>query len=122
VPGDSITGWITRGRGVTVHRRECPKAMELDPDRRIDVSWSTSSKADRPVTLRVVTADRPGILSKLSQELTEKGINISEANCRTSADGRAVNLFTFPISDVSRLKTLMRGLQRIDGVYEVERV
>jgi GTP pyrophosphokinase len=122
VPGDAITGWITRGRGVTVHRRECRKAMELDPERRIEVSWASGKKADRPVQLRIVTADKPGILAKLSSELSSGGVNIQEANCRTNADGRAVNLFTFTISDAARLKSLMRNLQKLEGVYEVERV
>jgi GTP pyrophosphokinase len=122
VPGDAVTGWITRGRGVTVHRRECRKAMELDPERRIEVSWSSGKKADRPVQLRIVTADKPGILAKLSSELTTGGVNIQEANCRTHTDGRAVNLFTFTVSDAGRLKSLMRNLQKLDGVYEVERV
>ncbi|MBK8171337.1 MAG: bifunctional (p)ppGpp synthetase/guanosine-3',5'-bis(diphosphate) 3'-pyrophosphohydrolase [Sandaracinaceae bacterium] len=122
VPGDAITGWITRGRGVTIHRRECRKAMELDPERRIAVSWSTGSKVDRPVSLRVVTANRPGILARVSAEFTERGVNISEANCRTGDDGRAVNLFQFAVSDVARLRLLMRSLQKIDGVYEVVRV
>ena len=61
LPGDAITGWITRGRGVTVHRRGCEKAMELDPERRIEVSWTDNVKVARPVAIRVSTADRPGI-------------------------------------------------------------
>ena len=122
VPGDPVTGWITRGRGVTVHRRECRKAMELDPERRIEVSWTGGSKIDRPVQLRVVTADKPGVLARLSTELGTAGVNIKEANCRVGVDGRAINLFTFTVSDLSRLKALMRGLQKLDGVYEVERV
>ena len=122
VPGDAVTGWITRGRGVTVHRRECRKAMELDPERRIEVSWTGGTKVDRPVQLRVVTADKPGVLARLSTELGTAGVNIKEANCRVGVDGRAVNLFTFTVSDLSRLKALMRGLQKLDGVYEVERV
>jgi len=122
VPGDAVTGWITRGRGVTVHRRECRKAMELDPERRIDVSWSTGSKVDRPVQLRVVTADKPGVLARLSTELSATGVNLKEANCRAGEDGRAINLFTFTVTDLSRLKAVMRGLQKLEGVYEVERI
>ncbi len=122
LPGDAVTGWITRGRGVTVHRRECRKAMELDPERRIEVSWSTGSKVDRPVQLRVITADKPGVLARLSTELSATGVNLKEANCRVGDDGRAVNLFTFTVTDLSRLKAVMRGLQKLEGVYEVERV
>jgi GTP pyrophosphokinase len=122
LPGDAVTGWITRGRGVTVHRHGCTKAMELDPERRVDVGWGGSANVQLPVAMRVVTADRPGMLANVSSAFTESGVNITEANCRTSADGRAVNVFQFTVSDVSKLKNPMRSIQRIDGVYDVERV
>lgn len=121
LPGDAITGWITRGRGVTVHRRGCPKAMELDPERRIAVNWSDSAKVDRSVSLRVATADRPGILANVSAAFTESGVNIKEANCRVGDDGGAVNLFQFTVTDVAKLRILMRRISQIDGVYDVQR-
>ena len=121
LPGDAITGWITRGRGVTVHRRGCLKAMELDPERRIDVSWSEAVKIARPVALRVTTADRPGILANVSAAFTESGLNIQEANCRVGADGQGVNLFQFLVDDAARLQVLMRKIQGLEGVYTVER-
>ena len=121
LPGDPITGWITRGRGVTVHRRGCSKAMELDPERRIDVAWSESIKITRPVALRVTTADRPGILSNVSAAFTEAGVNIQEANCRVGPDGHGVNLFHFQVDDAGRLQHLMRRIQGVEGVYSVER-
>jgi GTP pyrophosphokinase len=122
VAGDPVTGWITRGRGVTVHRRGCPRSLELDPQRRVEVSWARDSHVDLPVQLRVVTADRPGILAKVSSVFTENSVNISEANCRTSADGKAVNVFHFTVGDVHRLRTIMRSLGKLDGVENVERV
>ncbi|MGE0784689.1 MAG: bifunctional (p)ppGpp synthetase/guanosine-3',5'-bis(diphosphate) 3'-pyrophosphohydrolase [Sandaracinaceae bacterium] len=121
LPGDPITGWITHGRGVSVHRRGCEKAMELDPERRIDVSWSDSLKVDRPVALRIATADRPGILANVSAAFTESGVNIQEANCRVGDDGSAVNVFSFTVSDVAKLRLLMRRISQIDGVYDVQR-
>ncbi|MGF1469252.1 MAG: RelA/SpoT family protein [Sandaracinaceae bacterium] len=121
LPGDPITGWITRGRGVTVHRHGCPRAMELDPDRRIDVSWSDNVHVERPVELRVTTADRPGILSNLSAVFSDSGVNIREANCRVNGDGKALNLFHFTVSDVAKLKALMRRLGQLEGVFDVQR-
>ncbi|AKF10598.1 RelA/SpoT family protein [Sandaracinus amylolyticus] len=121
LPGDPITGWITRGRGVTVHRRGCPKAMELDPERRIDVAWSEAIKIARPVALRIITSDRPGILANVSAAFTEAGVNIQEANCRVGPDGQAVNLFQFLVDDAGRLQNLMRRIQGVEGVYSVER-
>jgi GTP diphosphokinase / guanosine-3',5'-bis(diphosphate) 3'-diphosphatase len=122
VPGDPITGFITRGRGVTVHRRACREAMELDPDRRIDVSWASDTKVERPVQVRVVAADRPGILSTVTGAFVDSGLNISEATCRSLMDGRSVNTFQFTVKDAGTLRTLMRNIAKINGVYDVERV
>jgi GTP pyrophosphokinase len=74
-----------------------------------------------PVTIRIVTADRPGILASLSRQFNESGVNISEATCRASVEGRALNTFQFQVDDVSKLRALMRKLSKVDGVYEVER-
>jgi GTP diphosphokinase / guanosine-3',5'-bis(diphosphate) 3'-diphosphatase len=121
LPGDPVTGWITRGRGVTVHRRGCERALELEPERRIECKWAKSSKVDLPVMLRIVTADRPGILASLSRQFNEDGVNITEATCRASVNGRALNTFQFNIDDVQKLRALIRHLLKVDGVYEVER-
>ena len=121
LPGDAVTGWITRGRGITVHRRGCSKAMELDPERRIDVAWSDRVKVARPVVLRVITTDKPGILTNVSAAFTESGVNIQEANCRVGQDGTAVNLFHFQVDEAGKLQNLMRKIQGVDGVYSVER-
>jgi guanosine-3',5'-bis(diphosphate) 3'-pyrophosphohydrolase len=82
LPGDEIVGFITRGRGVTVHRRNCPKAFDTDPDRRVEISWDARAKINRPVQVKVTTANRPGILATVGQTFHEQGINISEATCR----------------------------------------
>ncbi len=121
VHGDSITGWLTRGRGVTVHRHGCERALELSPERRVNVSWSGSAKDPHRVSLRVISADRPGILAHISSEFTDSGINISEAVCRSLRDGRALNTFRFAVNDVAALNSLMRAIAKIDGVFDVER-
>jgi GTP diphosphokinase / guanosine-3',5'-bis(diphosphate) 3'-diphosphatase len=122
VTGDAIIGFITRGRGVTVHRRECAKAFDTDPERRVEVSWSSHSKITRPVSLRVRTSNEPGILANVTQTFSAQHINISEANCRASKDGLACNVFTFMADDVTQLKALMRELDKVRGVVQVERV
>lgn len=121
VAGDAVVGWITRGRGVTVHRRGCPRAMELDPARRVDVTWSSGSHVDLPVALRVVTSNKPGILTQVSAVFTDNGVNITEATCRSS-DGHAVNTFNFSVGDLGHLRSLMRGISKVDGVSDVERM
>ena len=121
VPGDPVTGWITRGRGVSVHRRGCPRVLELDPERRVQVSWADDVDVDLPVSLRVMTDDRAGILASVSSVFSSNGISISEASC-LSKDGRAENMFHFRIGDIDRLREVMRGVAKLKGVIDVERV
>jgi GTP pyrophosphokinase len=122
LPGDPVSGWITRGRGVTVHRRGCKRALELEPERRVECDWAREAKMMLPVTIRIVTADRPGILASLSRQFNESGVNINEATVRASVEGRAVNTFQFQIADVGKLRALIRKLAKVDGVHDVERV
>jgi GTP pyrophosphokinase len=121
LPGDEIVGFITRGRGITVHRRSCAKAFDTDPERRVEISWDARAKINRPVSIRVTTQNRPGILATIGHTFHEQGINISEATCRASDDGRAMNTFTFLCSDLAQLKNVIRHLQKIPGVAAVER-
>lgn len=121
LPGDEIVGFITRGRGVTVHRRGCEKGLDLDPERRIEVQWEAGAKVPRPVCLRVITANRPGILAEVGTTFSKNTINIEEANCRAGED-RAVNLFSFSVTDLGSLKNVIRALQKVKGVLSVERV
>lgn len=122
VPGDPIAGFITRGRGVTVHTVGCERALATDPERRVDVNWDVRGDYKRPVTLRVLTQDRPGLLADISNTFSKKGVNISQANCRSTGDDRAVNTFEVVISDLKQLNELMRTIERLRGVYSVERI
>ncbi|HYH96998.1 bifunctional (p)ppGpp synthetase/guanosine-3',5'-bis(diphosphate) 3'-pyrophosphohydrolase [Hyalangium sp.] len=122
VPGDPIVGFITRGRGVTVHTDGCEKSLATDPERRVDVSWDVRGDFKRPVTLRVLTADRPGLLADISNTFSKKGVNISQANCRATGDDRAVNTFEVTISDLKQLTDLIRTIERLNGVHSVERI
>jgi len=77
---------------------------------------------DLPVTNRVVTADRPGILANLTRQFNDNSVNISEATCRASVEGRSLNTFQFQVDDVGKLRNLMRKISKVEGVFEVERV
>ena len=106
LPGDPIVGFITRGRGVTVHRRDCDKGLDLDPERRIDVEWDGNGKAQHEVAIQVLCADKPGLLAHISQSFTDQGVNISQAHCRATEDGRAVNTFH---ASVTRSRSAQAG-------------
>ncbi len=122
LPGDPIVGFITRGRGVTVHRRDCDKGLDLDPDRRIDVEWDGNGKTQHEVAIQVMCSDKPGLLAHISQSFTDQGVNISQAHCRATDDGRAVNTFHASVRDLDQLKSVIRSLSRIKGVFSVDRV
>jgi GTP pyrophosphokinase len=122
LPGDPIVGFITRGRGVTVHRRDCDKGLDLDPERRIEVEWDGNGKAQHEVAIQILCADKPGILAHISQSFTDQGVNIVQAHCRSTEDGRAVNTFHGQVRDLDQLKSVIRSLSRIKGVYSVDRV
>ena len=121
VPGDPIIGFISRGHGVVIHAPDCERAMALDPARRLEVSWDTESKTSRPVTVEVQAEDRPGLLASISRAFTEGGVNISQAKCRTSEDGKAVNTFQVAVTHVDQLKTVIRTIQSIEGVVSAAR-
>lgn len=121
VKGDPIIGFVTRGRGVTIHRRNCPKIMELDADRRINVTWVSDAFMVRPISITVITDDREGMLTDLSSVFARMNINISEAKCRGLGDGQAINTFKCVVVDLEQLKTVMRKLGSLKGVHRVER-
>ncbi len=120
VKGDPIIGFVSRGRGLIVHRRDCSKVLELDPERRINVSWDASSTYSRTIHLRVLTDDREGMLADLSGVFSKNNINISEANCKVQ-DGQAVNTFKCGISDIDQLRRVVKALEGVKGVHAVER-
>lgn len=122
LPGDPIIGFISRGRGVTVHRRDCDKGLDLDPERRIEVEWDGHGNTQHEVAIQVLCADKPGLLAHISQSFTDQGVNISQAHCRATDDGRAVNTFHALVRDLDQLKQVIRSLSRIKGVYSVDRV
>jgi guanosine-3',5'-bis(diphosphate) 3'-pyrophosphohydrolase len=122
VPGDSIVGFVSRGHGVVIHTRECEKALDLDPIRRVDVAWDDETRTLRPVAVQVTCEDRPGLLASISRTFTENGVNISQAKCRTTEDGRGVNTFQVTVGHLEQLKTVLRSLLGIEGVVSATRL
>lgn len=121
VPGDPIVGFITRGRGITVHTASCDKVLATDPNRRIEVTWDVKPDFTRPVTLRIMTTDRAGMIADISTAFSQKGVSIVQANCRVTTDDRAVNTFEVKISNLKQLDELKSAIERIPGVIEVMR-
>ena len=95
--------------------------MELDSERRVNVYWDDSKTMIRPIVIRVVTDDREGMLADLSMAFSKMNINISEANCRTSGDGLAINSFKCGITGLDQLQRVVKTLEAVKGVHSVER-
>lgn len=122
VPGDDIVGFVTRGRGLSVHGRDCDKIAHMEKERMIPVRWAGGDTEQRhAVNLRVYSSDRPGMLANISQSFSDSGVNISQAHCLTTDDQRAVNTFEVLVKDVDQLTQAMRRIEKIKGVYRVER-
>lgn len=124
LPGDSIIGFITRGRGVTVHTATCTKALDNDSDRRVDVQWNVANKGNikRHVKIRVLCVDEPGLLALMSQTISTNGINISSAHIRTTKDKKAIAVFDVEVGDLSQLQKVTSALEAKKGVIAVQRV
>ncbi len=122
VPGDPISGFVTRGRGITVHAINCTKTLTLDPERKVEVNWDTKNNVPRSVQLRVITDDKPGILATMSQAFSGAGVNILNANCRARKDSRAVNMFLVSVKDTQQLRAVMKTIENLSGVHSVERI
>ena len=124
LPGDSIIGFITRGRGVTIHTATCTKAMDNDQERRVDVQWNLHDKESirRHVKIRVLSLDEPGLLAVMSQTISACGVNIASANIRTTKDKKAIAIFDVEVGDISQLQKVTSALEGKKGVITVQRV
>jgi GTP pyrophosphokinase len=121
IPGERIVGFVTRGRGITVHTATCEYVQVMDQERLVEVDWDAGSETQREVTIKVTSADHPGLLTRMSQVFASMGLNIRQAIVRTSEE-RAENVFKVEIKNISQLKTVIRALQRVEGVIKVERI
>ncbi len=122
VKGDRICGFVSRNRGIVIHRRDCPRVLDYDPAREVDVQWDGQNDDARPVELCIYSADLPGLLANVSQTFHNAGVNISAVNCRTSDDNTAVNNFTVLVRDTTQLAKVVQSIEALDGVKSVERV
>ncbi len=122
LPGEPVTGFITRGRGLTVHAIDCGQVLASDPDRRIDVEWDMQRKTTRPVKIQVVCSDQKGMLVGISGAITNADANIVSANVSSSGDRKGVNLFEVDVRNLEHLNEVIREVKKVKGVKKVERM
>lgn len=122
LPGDAISGYITRGRGVTVHTADCPNILSSEPQRLIPVSWNLKEKAVHAVRVRVVCNDKKGLLADISSALASSEVNIIRADVTTTEDKRAICNFELEVNDLKHLQNAFRALTKLKNVLKVERL
>ena len=124
VPGDKVVGFITRGRGISIHTMDCPNVadMTVDKERMVEVTWGEFKPGAHAVKIAVLTQDKPGILASVSSSISAAEANISHAEVSTGADKQASLNFTIEISDVEHLNRIIKSIASVDGVMDVRRV
>ncbi len=121
LPGEQIAGFITRGRGVSVHRADCPSLLSSGFERRIEVDWDRDAEEVHPVGLAVICANVKGMLAAISGTLSNHDINILQANVRTRVDNRAECKFVVEVRDTDHLLGAMAAVRKIKNVIDVQR-
>ena len=123
VPGEKIIGYITRGRGVSVHSQSCPNVKNLlyDPGRQIDVTWAGEKKASYAIELEVVTEDRPGLLADVTQAIAGEGSNIRRIEARAEDLREAFVTVSLETSDLKQLEKIVSRIRAVNGVRDVVR-
>lgn len=122
VPGDLIMGFITTGRGISIHKADCHNLRNTDPQRRIEVSWSGKAKGVHRSQIRVVTQNRKGMLAAISMAISKEDANILELNARITPNNLATNNIVVEVENIQHLRSLLHNLKQIDGVLDARRM
>jgi GTP pyrophosphokinase len=124
VPGDRIMGYITRGRGLTIHAVGCPNldALDYDRDRLVDVEWDFTTPSTHPVKVSVVAVDKPGVLANVSSSISGAEANITRAEIATSENRKAILDFVVEVQDTAHLERVLKAIERVEGVITARRV
>ena len=121
VPGDSITGYITQGYGVTVHRTSCVNALKMNPERQIDVEWNKDISEAYPVKIIVRSNDRIGLLADIAASISKHASNIVSAKTETLENGVVETFFTIYVNDIDHLNTLLSEIKKVKLVHDASR-
>ncbi|MEJ2656069.1 MAG: bifunctional (p)ppGpp synthetase/guanosine-3',5'-bis(diphosphate) 3'-pyrophosphohydrolase [Desulfobacterales bacterium] len=122
VPGDPITGYITRGFGVTVHRTNCVNALKMSPERQIDVDWDEAISDTYPVKIMVRSYDRVGLLADITANISKNGANILSANTQTRESKIVDSFFTIAVEDTDHLNRVISSIRKVKHIQAVRRM
>jgi len=122
LPGELISGFITRGKGITIHKHDCPYLLEVDPQRKIEVEWDKDFIEQMPTKISVVCMDQPGMLSSLTKTISTSGVNIIKVEMDRFEVEKAKGSFEISVNNINQLNTVIDSLKNLKGVIDVERV
>ncbi len=122
IPGDPIQGYITRGKGVTIHRADCPYLARTESFRQIPAEWDGHQQKLYPANIQVVTVDKPGMLADITGALKAADVNVTKASVETTADRRGIANFTVQVADQHHLDRVLASIKRLKEVISVRRV
>ena len=122
IPGDEIIGYISRGRGITVHTANCTHVPDMDPERLVDVHWDIREKREYPVQMRIICHDKKGALADISAAISSLDVNITHAEINVPQDGQAHCEFGLNVIDLNQFNKLIAAIKKLRGVISVERL
>jgi guanosine-3',5'-bis(diphosphate) 3'-pyrophosphohydrolase len=122
VPGDLITGYITQGYGVTVHRTSCVNALKMNPERQVDVEWDKNITEVYPVKIRINSYDRVGLLADVAATISKNGSNILSAHTETKENKTVDTFFTITVKATEHLNSILSAIKKVKHVYQANRV
>jgi len=122
LPGEPVIGFITRGRGVTIHAKDCRHIRDADPDRLVEVEWERSEDVNYLATLKVTTIAKKGMLANISAVFAQSEANIVDADVHTTVDKKGVSTFVIEVSDYNQLRDIISKIKKIKEVLKVERI
>ena len=122
LPGEHVVGFITRGRGVTIHKHNCRHILDADLERLVEVMWEPSEEDVYLARLKVTAVDKKGILANISSIMAQKDANIIQAEVKTTMDKKGISLFTIEVENFEQLQDIMGAIKRVRNVLFVERL
>jgi GTP pyrophosphokinase len=122
IPGDPIIGYITRGKGVTIHRSDCPYLSRTETFRHIPAEWDGQQQQLYPVDIQVLTVDKPGLLADITSALKMAEVNVTKASVETTQENRGIANFTLQVSHRDHLDRVFTALKRLKEVISVRRL
>ena len=122
LPGQNIIGYVSRLRGIIVHAIDCKWAISNDPSRRVECAWNRGAYNETNVKFRLITHDKSGILALITKLFSNLNLNITDMECHTTLQNRAIIMLKFEVSDINQLKNMQQKLEGLDSIIHVERL